>query len=82
MGVDMKKLAKTLLMTFLIAIIASSLWAAPTKETAVIRLTAYIPEKASVKIYDEGFFVESYAYKFSYSMHQGARTKIFSVMAT
>ncbi len=78
----MKQLAKTVLMTILLAIGASSLWAAPMKETASIRLTAYIPENATVTMYYEGFFVESYAYKFSYSMQQVARTKVFSVMAT
>ena len=52
-----------------------------TKETAVIRLAAYIPEKTSSTRYDKGFFVESNAYNFSYSMQQIASTKVFFVIA-
>lgn len=80
----MKKLAKTVLAPILLALVASCLWAAPmkeTKETAVIRLAAYIPEKTSSTRYDKGFFVESNAYNFSYSMQQIASTKVFFVIA-
>ena len=43
----MKKLAKTLAITILLAIAATSLFAASGNETAVLRLTAYIPERTS-----------------------------------
>ena len=77
----MKKLAKTLAVTLLLAIAATSLFAANGNETAVLRLTAYIPEKTTFTTTDDEFVVESNAYNFTYSIQEMARTKMFFVMA-
>ena len=77
----MKKVAITVVMIILFALVASSLSAFAMKETAVIRLTAFMPENTTFTKYDDDFFVGSYPYNFSYSIEQDARTKIFTVMA-
>ncbi|NBK21179.1 MAG: hypothetical protein EOM68_04035 [Spirochaetia bacterium] len=77
----MNRLAKTVLVTILVMIAASSLWAASAEHFAVIRLAAYIPGSTTSTRYDEDFTMEANAYNFSYSMQQVARTKIFLVMA-
>ncbi|HKL59947.1 MAG TPA: hypothetical protein VJ863_08615 [Sphaerochaeta sp.] len=79
----MNKIAKTALLTIILILATSCLWASsPREETAVFRLTAYIPGNPTTTIDNDGFFVASYAYAYSYSMHQNARTKVFTVVAT
>jgi len=77
----MKKLAKTLAITLLLAIAATSLFAANGNETAVLRLTAYIPEKTTFQTFDDEFIVDSNVYNFSYSVQQLANTKMLYVVA-
>ncbi len=77
----MKKLAKTLAITILLAIAATSLFAASGNETAVLRLTAYIPERTSFNTLDDEFVVESNSYNFSYSVQESASTKMLFVVA-
>ena len=77
----MKKLVKTLAITLLLAIAATSLFAANGNETAVLRLTAYIPEKTTFQTVDDEFIVDSNAYNFSYSVQQWASTKMLHVVA-
>ncbi|MBI9095723.1 MAG: hypothetical protein JEY71_12675 [Sphaerochaeta sp.] len=77
----MKKLAKTLAITLLLAIAASSLFAATGNETAVLRLTAYIPEKTTFQTFDDEFVVDSNAFNFTYSVQQWANTKMLYVVA-
>lgn len=77
----MKKLAKTVLVTILLAIAATSLFAVSGNETAVIRLTAYVPERTTFNTFDDEFVVASNAYNFSYSVRQLASTKMLFVTA-
>ena len=77
----MKKLAKTLAITLLLALAATSLFAANGNETAVLRLTAYIPEKTTFQTFDDEFIVDSNVYNFSYSVQQLANTKMLYVVA-
>jgi len=77
----MKKLAKTVLVTILLAIVATSLFAASGGQTAVIRLTAYVPERTTFNTFDDEFIVASNANNFSYSVQQWAGTKMLFVMA-
>ncbi|MGB4407078.1 MAG: hypothetical protein WBI82_09500 [Sphaerochaeta sp.] len=77
----MKKLAKTLAITLLLVIAATSLFAANKNETAVLRLTAYIPEKTTFQTFDDEFIVNSNAYNFSYSVQQLANTRMLYVVA-
>jgi hypothetical protein len=76
-----KKLAKTLLVTILLALAASSLFAINGNETAVLRLTAYVPEKTTFNTFDDEFIVASNAYNFSYSVQQMTGTKMLFVVA-
>ena len=77
----MKKIAKTLLVTILLAIAATSLFAVSGNETAVIRLTAIVPEKTTFNTFDDEFIVASNAYNFSYSVQQMPSTKMLFVIA-
>ena len=77
----MKKLAKTLAVIVLLAIVATSLFAANGNETAVLRLTAYVPEKTTFNTFDDEFIVASNAYNFSYSVQQSSNTKMLLVVA-
>ncbi|MBI9094439.1 MAG: hypothetical protein JEY71_06120 [Sphaerochaeta sp.] len=77
----MKKLAKTLAITLLLVIAATSLFAANANETAVLRLTAYIPEKTTFQTFDNEFVVDSNAYNFTYSVQQWANTKMLFIVA-
>ncbi len=77
----MKKTAKTLLVTVILAIAATSLFAANGNETAVLRLTAYIAEKTTFSTLDDEFVVASNAHNFSYSVQQWADTKMLMIVA-
>ncbi len=77
----MNKLAKTLLVTIILAIAATSLFAAKGNETAVLRLKAYIAEKTTFNTLDDEFVVASNAHNFSYSVQQWADTKMLIVVA-
>jgi len=77
----MKKLAKTLAITLLLAIAATSLFAATQNETAVLRLTAFIPERTTFNTFDDEFVVESNSYNFSYSVQEFASTRMLFVVA-
>lgn len=77
----MKKLAKVAVITILLAIATTSLFAANANETAVIRLTAYIPEKTTFTTYDDQFVVESNVHNFSYEVYESSRTKMLVVKA-
>ena len=77
----MKKLVKTALVTILLSIAATSLFAVSGSETAVIRLTAYVPEKTTFNTYEDEFIVASNAHNFSYSVLQRAGTKMLFVIA-
>ena len=77
----MKKFAKTLAVTLLLAIAATSLFAGNENETEVLRLSAYISEKTTFTADDEEFVVESNAYNFTYSIQEMARIKMLFVMA-
>ncbi len=77
----MKKFAKTLFMTILLSLAATSLFAISGNETAVIRLTAYVPEKSTFTIGDDDCIVASNAHNFSYSVQQWANTKMLYVVA-
>jgi len=77
----MKKLARTVLVTILLAIAATSLFAATGSENAVARLTAYIPERTTFSTFDDEFIVASNANNFSYSVQQWTGTKMLFVMA-
>lgn len=77
----MKKFAATLIITILLIVTATSLSAANGNETAVLRLTAYIPEKTTFNTFDDEFVVASNAYNFSYSIQEWASTKMLFVVA-
>lgn len=77
----MKKLAITVALLILMAMAASSLFAANANQTAVLRLTAYIPEKTTFTTFDDMFVVDSNAYNFTYSVTEEARTKVLLVIA-
>ncbi len=77
----MKKLAITLAVTILLALSASSLFAANGNETAVLRLTAYIPERTTFNTFDDEFVVASNANNFSYSIQEWDSTKMLIVVA-
>jgi len=77
----MKKLAMTLLVIILLATAASSLFAISGNETAVLRLTAYVPERTTFNTFDDEFVVASNASNFSYSVQQMASTKMLFVTA-
>ena len=77
----MKKLAKTLAVIVLLAIVATSLFAANGNETAVLRLTAYVPEKTTFNTFDDEFIVASNAYNFSYTVQQSSNSKMLLVVA-
>ncbi len=77
----MKKLAKIVLVALLLAIAATSLFAANANETAVLRLTAYVPEKSTFNTFDDDFVVQSNTNNFSYSIQQWAGTKMLFVVA-
>ena len=79
----MKKLTKTAVLTILlVGVTASLMWAGPREETAVFRLTAYIPESKETAVYDRGFSLASTAYTLSYSIQQETGIKVFLVVAT
>ncbi|MFA6784171.1 MAG: hypothetical protein WC136_08090 [Sphaerochaeta sp.] len=77
----MKKFAKSLLATVLVALAASSLFAATATDTAVLRLHAYIPEKTTFIATDYGFEVASNAYNFTYSVQEQDNNKTLFVVA-
>ena len=77
----MKKLARTLAITLLLVVAATSLFAANGNETAVLRLTAYIAEKTTFQTFNDEFVVDSNAYNFSYSVQEWANTKMLFVVA-
>jgi len=77
----MKKLAMTLLVTILLATAASSLFAISGNETAVLRLTAYVPERTTFNTFDDEFVVASNASNFSYSVQEFASTRMLFVVA-
>ncbi len=77
----MKKLVKVVVITVLLAIASTSLFAALANETAVIRLTAYIAEKTTFTTFDDMFVVESNAHNFTYTVQETSRTKMLFVVA-
>jgi len=77
----MKRIAKTLLVTILLAVAATSLFAVSGNETAVIRLTAYVPERTTFNTFNDEFIVASNTYNFSYSVQQMSSTKMLFVIA-
>ncbi len=77
----MKKLAQTILLILLLALATTSLFAANGNETAVLKLTAYIPEKTTFNTFEDEFIVASNAYNFSYSVQQWDSTKMLMVIA-
>ena len=77
----MKKLAKTILVAILLSLAATSLFAISGNETAVIRLTAYVPEKTTFTTFEDEFIVATNAHNFSYSVQQWAGTKMLMVVA-
>jgi len=76
-----KKLVKILAVTILLSIAATSLFAAKGNETAVLRLTAYIPEKTSFNIFEDDVIVTSNANNFSYAVQEWASTRMLLVTA-
>jgi|GEM_PF-5032376 len=78
---DINALAKTILVSILVALVTSCLWAATVNEISVIRLTAHIPENTTFTRYNDGFIMRSNSNNFSYSMQQVARTQMVFVMA-
>ncbi len=77
----MKRTPKTLLVTMILALAASSLSAATLKYTSVMRLGAYIPKTLATTIHEEGVAIDAYAYTFSYSVKQVADTRVLYVVA-
>ena len=77
----MKKLAKTVAITILVALATTSLFAANGNQTAVARLTAYIAERTTFTTYDDTFAVDSNAHNFTYSVAENNRTKMLFVVA-
>lgn len=77
----MKKLAKAVVVTILLAIATTSLFAANANDTAVIRLTAYIAPKTTFTTFDDSFVVESNAHNFTYAVQEINRTKLLFVVA-
>ena len=77
----MKKLAKTVAITILVALATTSLFAANGNQTAVARRTAYIAERTSFTTYDDTFVVDSNAHNFTYSVAENNRTKMLFVVA-
>ena len=77
----MKKFATSLLAILLVALAASSLFAANATDTAVLRLHAYIPERTTFIATDYGFEVESNAYNFSYSVQEQNNNRTLFVVA-
>lgn len=77
----MKKVAKIVVITILLAMVATSQLAASTNDPTVIRISAFVPEKSTFTTFDNSFIVESNTYNFTYSVHQTIRTKMLFVMA-
>ncbi len=76
----MKKLATVITTIILMALLSASLFGAGNKETAVLRLAAYVPEKTTFIADAFGFQVASNAYNFTYSMsEQGMERTLFVV---
>jgi hypothetical protein len=77
----MKKLATITLTIILMALLSSSLFAAGIKETAVLRLTAYIPERTTFSADEFGFQVASNAHNFTYSVFEQGMDRTLFVVA-
>ena len=76
----MKKSATIITTIILMALLSSSLFAAGTNGTMVLRLAAYVPERTTFIADEFGFLVASNAYNFTYSMYeQGMERTLFVV---
>ncbi|MDY0288181.1 MAG: hypothetical protein RBR15_05075 [Sphaerochaeta sp.] len=78
----MKKLAKAVGIILILAIASTSLFAVATHDQAVIRITAYVPEKTTFSIFDDTFVVASNAYNFTYTVEESIGMKTLFVKAT
>ncbi len=78
----MKKLAKIIGITLILAIASTSLFATATYEQAVIRITAYVPEKTTFSLFDDSVIIASNAYNFTYAVEESIGMKTLFVKAT
>ncbi len=77
----MKKFTTILIAAVLLSL-SSLLFGASIGEPVVLHLHAYIPERTTFIATDDGLFVESNAYNFTYSMLEQGWERTVMVVAT
>jgi len=76
-----KRLAKTIITIALVTLALSALFAASVSDTAVLRLTAYIPERTTFSSTQDGFSVASNSYNFTYQVIESGLDRTLVVVA-
>lgn len=77
----MKKF-RTMIITVVLLSLSFVLFGASIGEPVVLHLHAYIPERTTFIATDDGLFVESNAYNFTYSMVEQGMERTVIVVAT
>lgn len=77
----MKRYTHTILLLLILLVASFSVFSASISDPVVLRLVAYIPERTIFTPSDDGFFIESNAHNFSYSVEESFGTRTLSVVA-
>lgn len=77
----MKRYKHTILLLLMLLVASLSVFSASMSDPVVLRLVAYIPERTTFTATDDGFFIESNAHNFSYSIEDSIENRTLLVVA-